>query len=102
MVLVIVAAMETFGVMRLRTIRADAHRLFVATTADGLYVAPGTMRVLIRQATSRTVGTELDVQAANTFSKEARFGAGVGAPFNGDYITRSSAAETLWALYLMY
>jgi len=83
-------------------VNADMHRMFLATTADGLYTAPGTQKVLNRKATSRTVGTEVDLQAMYAFSKELSFGAGVGTLFAGDYLAQSTGAGTVWTPYVMW
>jgi hypothetical protein len=83
-------------------VNTDVHRLFLATTADGLYTVGGARKVLNRQAVSRTVGTELDVQGAYAFSKELSLGAGVGTLFAGDYLAQSTTAGTLWTPYLMW
>lgn len=92
---------ELFPVKKLK-LNADAHRLFLATTADGLYNALGALKVLNRQAASRVVGTELDFQAAYAFSKELSFGTGVGTLFAGDYLAQSTGAGTVWTPYLMW
>jgi hypothetical protein len=92
---------ELLPVAKLK-LSANAHRLFLATTADGLYNAPGTVKVLNRKATSRTVGTELDFQSAYAFSKELSLGAGVGALLAGDYLAQSTASGTVWTPYLMW
>jgi hypothetical protein len=92
---------ELFPAAKLK-LSTDAHRLFLATTADGLYSAPGTLKVLNRKATSRTVGTELDFQSVYAFSKELSLGAGVGALLASDYLAQSTSAGTVWAPYLMW
>jgi hypothetical protein len=92
---------ELLPVAKLK-LSANAHRLFLATTADGLYTAGGVQKVLNRQATSRTVGTELDLQAVYAFSKELSLGAGVGTLFAGDYLAQSTSTGTLWTPYVMW
>lgn len=82
-------------------VNADVHRLFLATTGEGLFVGT-TRRVLNRTATSRTVGDEIDIQTAYAFSKELSFAAGVGTLFAGDYLAQSTAAATLWTPYAMW
>jgi hypothetical protein len=92
---------ELFPVAKLK-VNTDVHRLFVATAADGLYSALGTQKVLNRLATSRTVGTELDVQSVYAFSKELSLGAGLSALFAGDYLAQSTRSGTLWTPYVMW
>ena len=92
---------EVFPVAKLK-LNADAHRMFLATVADGLYIAPGTLKVLNRQAASRTVGTEFDVQASYAFSKELSLGAGVGTLVAGDYLAQSTGAGTVWTPYVLW
>jgi hypothetical protein len=92
---------ELYPIARLK-LNANAHHLLLATTADGLYSASGTQKALNRQATSRTVGTELDFQSSYAFSKELSLGAGVGILFAGDYLAQSTRAGTLWTPYVMW
>ena len=83
-------------------VNVDAHRLYLATTADGFYGAGGVLELLNRAATSRSVGTELDVQATYAVSKALTIGAGVGTLFAGGYLVQSGAAGTVWTPYLMW
>jgi hypothetical protein len=92
---------EVLPVRKLK-VNADLHRFFLATTADGLYTAPGTLKVLNRLATGRAVGTELDFQSAYAFSKELSLAAGLGTLFAGDYLAQSTTSGTVWTPYLLW
>jgi Alginate export len=83
-------------------LNVDAHWLALATVADAFYAENGTLKVINRVATSRTVGTEVDVQGMYSFSKELSFGAGIGALFSGGYLTQSTAPGTVWTPYFVW
>lgn len=92
---------ELFPVKKLK-LSADAHRLSLATAADGLYVAGGAQKVLNRKATSRAVGSEIDVYSVYAFSKELSLGAGFSTLVAGDYLSQSTSAGTAWSPYVMW
>jgi len=83
-------------------LKADVSRLWLATIGDAFYASNGSIRMLNRQATSRAIGTELDLQGTYAFSKELSFGAGVATLFADHYLAQSTGGGTLWTPYLMW
>ncbi|MFN8060407.1 MAG: alginate export family protein [Vicinamibacterales bacterium] len=83
-------------------ISTEVHHLLLATTNDGLYVDNGTRRVLNRAATSRDVGTELDLFGAYAWSSRVNVGAGVGYLVAGEYLNQSTGGGAVWAPYVMW
>jgi alginate export protein len=83
-------------------VASTVHRLFLATTADGLYNAAGVRTVFNPKATSTDVGTELGLSTTYTISKELSIGAGLGHLVPGEFLGQSTTTTPLWAPYLMW
>jgi hypothetical protein len=71
-------------------LQADFNEFYLATTQDGFYNAGGTRTVLNRSATSRHIGSEIDVLGVFQFTKALSVGAGIAHLFAGDYLKQST------------
>ena len=80
---------EVFPLKKLK-LQSDFNEFYLATTQDGLYNDGGTRTELDRAATSRHVGSELDIQGTYGFSRRLSLAAGLGHLFAGDYLKEAS------------
>jgi len=78
------------------------HRMFLATTSDGLYNAAGVRTTLNPKASSRDVGTELDIATSYAVSRELTLSAGLGHLTAGNFLVESLQAASLWVPYVMW
>ncbi|MGE0866087.1 MAG: alginate export family protein [Vicinamibacterales bacterium] len=97
----LMAGLEFTPVRRVK-VNADLHRLMLATTQDGMYVDSGARRLLNRNALSRDVGVEFDVQSTVTITPQFGLSAGFGYLATGDYLTEATGGGGVWFPYVMW
>lgn len=84
------------------TFRTDVHHFWLASSMDALYSAGGGLSLLNREATSRSVGTELDLQSTYALSNNLGIGAGVGMVWSGRYLLESGRSPRLLLPYVTW
>ena len=85
-----------------RTAQDPEQERLNASPQRPLGTTSGGLRVLNPHATTRHVGTELDVQTTYVVSRELSFGAGFGYLFSGPYLDESTGGGNAWAPYVMW
>jgi hypothetical protein len=86
---------------RLR-LRADFMEHYLATTQDGLYNSGGVLKVLNRKATSKHVGSEIDIQGTYQLSRSILFSVGLSHLFPGEFLMQSTKGSGYSSPYLMF
>lgn len=80
----------------------SVRRLFLATTADGLYDGAGHRTLDNPRATSRDIGSELDFTVSLGALRHGHMEVGLSGFFGGDFVRESAAASTIWKPYAMW
>ncbi|HWB84577.1 MAG TPA: alginate export family protein [Bryobacteraceae bacterium] len=76
------------------SVSVNYHDWWLANARDGLYNSGGTLIVRNAAGTAGThVGQETDLDASYAFSKEMRFGAGVGHIFPGQFLKQTTTGR---------
>ena len=79
------------------TVKASAHRLWLATVADAWYGAAGAPVVRNTAATSRALGTDLGVAATWAVSSHLALGAGISQLHPGGFLRQAGVRRVLRA-----
>ena len=85
-----------FGMLPASSVKLDVavHRFILGTVADGLYSAGGGVLALNRNASSRSIGSEIDVYATFTVAKELKIQSGLSGFFSGQFLKESTGGGT--------
>ena len=96
--------MVGFSVVPAKRLRLDigAHQFFLRTVNDALYSAGGGIVALNRDATSRSIGSEVDVFSTYTVSKELKIQGGLSVFNSGAFLKESICGGTIWKPYVMW
>lgn len=78
------------------------HDLRLWTVRDALYASGGAVVVRHPGAASARIGTETDVGATWTVSRDLSLGAGLGVIWAGDYLRQSAGVDRVYVPYLTW
>jgi hypothetical protein len=80
----------------------DVHTFWLASRRDALYTDTGPPAVLNPNASSRRIGTEIDLQGTYQFSSRLLFGFGYAHLFPGPYLEQSTPGSGATYPYVMW
>jgi hypothetical protein len=83
-------------------VSAEFVKLYLATTKDALYSLNGPRAILNRNATSRHIGTEVDLIGNYQVSKIFSLSAGIARLFAGGFLKQSSRGSDYTFPYVMW